>query len=511
MILSRYIFVSIFFLFSGVALSSTWYVDVASFVSDGDGTSWQSPFIDLQDALSAAEPGDEVWVTQGVYYPTSSTDRTINFGLRSDVAIYGGFVGTETARDQRDYENNVTILSGNIGDPNITSDNSFNVVRAINLDVTAIMDGFLVTEGNATDPEPYERGGGMFSKAAKIEIRNCIFTENIASYGGGVYNLGSTTAYYYNCKIINNTAVHVGGGVYNFLRCNTIIDRSIIANNEAILDFAGAMYNFQSSMDIYNSLVSFNKAPSASTFYMTNHSELQFYNTNVVYNESNTYPIFNLELASDVRFYNSFFWQNNSNSVEGDMYFANPESTFASYNSLVDGINSLSDTTEQIDTWVSSEEIYEAYENIVNGIPSNTVSLGHPLFVDGGDMSYNTLALDFLGNDRIADDQIDIGMIEGKSTGTTFTKQERISEIKLYPNPMRELDSQLIVKFGTVNIEHLELYNFLGEKLCRSYPKGNNTTDQVIFELPTIGIGTYLLIITSKDKNTYAQKLIVIK
>jgi len=193
------------------------------------------------------------------------------------------------------------------------------------------------------------------------------------------------------------------------------------------------------------------------------------------------------------------------------MYFANPESTFASYNSLVDGINSLSDTTEQIDTWVSSEEIYEAYENIVNGIPSNTVSLGHPLFVDGGDMSYNTLALDFLGNDRIADDQIDIGMIEGKSTGTTFTKQERISEIKLYPNPMRELDSQLIVKFGTVNIEHLELYNFLGEKLCRSYPKGNNTTDQVIFELPTIGIGTYLLIITSKDKNTYAQKLIVIK
>lgn len=40
------------------------------------------------------------------------TDRTAGLVLQDGFAVYGGFDGTETELSQRDWENNVTILSG---------------------------------------------------------------------------------------------------------------------------------------------------------------------------------------------------------------------------------------------------------------------------------------------------------------------------------------------------------------------------------------------------------------
>ena len=44
------------------------------------------------------------------------------------MALYGGFVGTETDRSERNWVTNVTILSGDIGVVGDNSDNSYAVV-----------------------------------------------------------------------------------------------------------------------------------------------------------------------------------------------------------------------------------------------------------------------------------------------------------------------------------------------------------------------------------------------
>ncbi|MHC4090051.1 MAG: hypothetical protein ACYSVY_07185, partial [Planctomycetota bacterium] len=87
---------------ASVSAQSTWYVDDDA-PPGGDGLTWSTAHDDLQDALWAAGPGDEVWVAQGTYRPdeddanpNGTGDRTATFQLISSVAVYGGFDGTES-------------------------------------------------------------------------------------------------------------------------------------------------------------------------------------------------------------------------------------------------------------------------------------------------------------------------------------------------------------------------------------------------------------------------------
>src|SRR5262245_6608807 len=110
--------------------AATRYVNVSASGAN-DGSSWANAYTDLQTALSNAQPGDEIWVAAAAYKPAPPNgNRSVSFQLRNAIATYGGFNGTETSLDQRNFITNVTTLSGDLnGDdgPNFANngENSF--------------------------------------------------------------------------------------------------------------------------------------------------------------------------------------------------------------------------------------------------------------------------------------------------------------------------------------------------------------------------------------------------
>ena len=240
------------FIFTEHAIGSTIYVDDSA-IGNNDGTSWADAYVDLQDALSTSIAGDEIWLAAGTYTPSQVGDRTATFQLKNGVGLYGGFNGTETQRDERDYEANVTILSGDLnGDdgPDFLNngENSYHVVTGSGTDATAVMDGFTISGGNATG-WPNLEGGGMYNYGGTPTVNNCIFSDNSADLGAGMYNR-SNSPHLHNCVFRKNLAMSDGGGMANQYS-SPVLSTCIFSGNSASQD-GGGMANYSSNPILMN-------------------------------------------------------------------------------------------------------------------------------------------------------------------------------------------------------------------------------------------------------------------
>ena len=100
-------------------------------------------------------------MADGTYLPAPNGDRSASFRLKNGVGLYGGFAGSETSRDQRNWTVNQTIFSGDLNSddgPNFQRyfENSLHVVDGSYTKASAVMDGVTVTAGNANVARPPE-------------------------------------------------------------------------------------------------------------------------------------------------------------------------------------------------------------------------------------------------------------------------------------------------------------------------------------------------------------------
>ncbi len=220
---SRYLFFLLLLSSGAVQGATTWYVKPGG-TGSGNG-SWgvAASSAQLATIIAGAAAGDQVWVAAGTYYPTTGTSRTVAFTLKSGVAVYGGFNGTETSLGARNWTTNLTILSGDIGVAGVNTDNSYNVVVSTGNTAGTILDGFTIENGNANGAGQDDLGGGIYNSATTVTYSNCTITGNTAigsgtgTGGGGVYATGSGTVTFNNCSFTSNTtsvaaSTSTGGG-----------------------------------------------------------------------------------------------------------------------------------------------------------------------------------------------------------------------------------------------------------------------------------------------------------
>ena len=223
--------------------------------ASGSCASWANA-CDLQTALTTAQTGDQIWVAAGYHITGESGNREATFQLKSGVAIYGGFDGTETSLSQRDFETNLTILSGDVGAEGDNTDNAYHVVTGSGVDATAILDGFTITHGNADGYalDYYNLGGGMYSVSGSPTLTNIIFNNNIAHFGGGMYNIENSNPSLTHVTFSNNYASISAGGMYNRNNSSPTLNDVTFSGNSAV-NAGGGMFNFFQSSPILNNVV----------------------------------------------------------------------------------------------------------------------------------------------------------------------------------------------------------------------------------------------------------------
>lgn len=241
--------------------SKTYHV-TAEATDGGDGLSWDKA-ITLTEALRQAKAGDEIWVkgyediTGHIYKAPQG-----GFVLPSGVAMYGGFAGDETIKNdlptgrhkyQMKYQ---TALVGDIATndkasqqliiypENTTRNDNATHVLTLQMGVTqdntndgnkpTIVSGFLIAAGNASgaNTSANGRGGGIYvvntsndnnAGSRYFRISQCNFANNYGMRGGAIYvdnsctNQQSAISY---CSIFNNVAgkrgssENEGGGMW---------------------------------------------------------------------------------------------------------------------------------------------------------------------------------------------------------------------------------------------------------------------------------------------------------
>ncbi len=263
--MDRKLVLTIFFAFQLMVGSGQYLVKPNS---NGNGRTWQSA-TNLQDALSSAQAGVEIWVAEGVYYPTTCSpcteeDKEKSFVIPDGVKLLGGFKGGETNKNQRDWQQNKTILSGDIDQDNTKDNNSYSVVFTENVGNLTVVDGLTIRDGNALGDtslkeDPNRSGGGWYNGGvgtpqSNPQIINCIFENNDANaFGGAMYNMGSFEGHcmptYQNCTFKNNQSKFDGGAIYSNGSfggdCNFIMEDCLFENNLAGWEIGsgGALFN----------------------------------------------------------------------------------------------------------------------------------------------------------------------------------------------------------------------------------------------------------------------------
>jgi hypothetical protein len=166
--------------------------------------------------------------------------------LKSGVAIYGGFAGTETSRDGRNPAANVTVPSGDLnGDDGANfannGENSYHVVTGAD---RAILDGVTTSGGNAngTGGSDDELGGGMYNSHSSAALTGVAFSGNRAGRGGGMYNDSSSPAL--NRVTFNGNSAGTGGAMHNHSSSPTLTNATFSGNSASS---GGGMYSRLSS------------------------------------------------------------------------------------------------------------------------------------------------------------------------------------------------------------------------------------------------------------------------
>lgn len=155
-------------------------------------SNWATAATNIQDAVDAADAGDEVVVTNGVYKPFDLFDHLL--GVTKELSL------------RSVHGPDFTIIDGG------------GVSSCARLGSGSVLAGFTLTNGVAS----FGGGGGVIGSGAVVS--NCVITGNRSdAYGGGAFGVTLN-----NCALAGNLAWRGGGAAFSTL------NNCVVSGNSAV-------------------------------------------------------------------------------------------------------------------------------------------------------------------------------------------------------------------------------------------------------------------------------------
>lgn len=500
----------LFLLLSSNAFSTIYYVKTGS---SGDGTSWESSFGTLQEALAVITNGDQIWVAAGTYKPSETNNRNHRYNIPSGVKIYGGFNGSETSISERDslLLTNQTIFTGEIQDDDNLSNNSINIFSIKNSTSPVYLNSIIIEKGNSMDDVTMifidrfhalnifnskvflenvkitGNKGGIFLYNSDVYMNSCFIENNTEAFYilndneethiiqlshskinnnhnlyGGVFRAEMNpidSIRLYSSEFTNNFSEDIGGGVGYFTLGNIDIQKSIFSNNISV-DKGGVFYLNQSSIMAHDALFINNSAPKGGIISSEQMKKSHLINCTFSGNEADSnYNYFEFHNADSIYIVNCIL--DKSLNALSD-FGPNSDSTFSPN---VFFMNCL--MADEIPTfWI------DGGENITLTSPGfigeNNYNLNETSdAINKGNASFRMVSYldDLSGSERISGDTIDIGCYEFYFEPLSIQENNKDILFELYPNPATDFLHIYLDKKTLSDSYHLYILDVNGKEM----------------------------------------------
>ncbi len=339
----------------------------------------------------------------------------------------------------------------------------------------------------------YNNGGGIIGISSTgsdniIDLKNCLFKDNIANTGGAIYSDNTIIDLEY-CSLSNNYAIANSGAIY-LTDSETSMYKCLFSENYTN-DGAGSIFSNNSyHMNIINCVFINNTG--------NNSGGIGFYN--------------NLDNSEALILLNTIFWNNINNEL-----YCSPE---GSTNKIVSAFNDIQGGEEMIVTNNNADIIW--LEGNIDKDPIIIDATGNEYniredspFVDSGTayFDYNDEIILNLSESEYCGSAPDMGTFEFNKTVTdsttipTYSKKFRIST---YPNPFNP----------STNIEYyldkkervrIDIYNLRGQKVTALINEVQKAGSYCInWDASGKSSGVYILNFIA-GKNRKVEKVILLK
>lgn len=186
---------------------------------------WSNP-CDLEYALnSQAAANDKIWVKAGNYVSSAENKKSNSYRLKSGVEVYGGFIGNENDRSQRDWVGTATILQDTHGEPH-----PIFVVTTNQADKFTILDSFAVTGDSGIQFE-YRH-----LTMQNLVIRDNLFGDNGARLEDNYGQVVLPTIQFVNNLVVNGGAIYSNNGL-------VMVKDTKFQNNSVSQGYGGTKWN----------------------------------------------------------------------------------------------------------------------------------------------------------------------------------------------------------------------------------------------------------------------------